>query len=151
LAPEQFSCNKEKIFWTLVFFKDGQAVRWSKNLFCQEVDTGIFSIQFWTDFEQQFQSQFFPVNVEADTVNILEGSSYYQGNWMVDDYLDSFQILILDTGYIDPWTLGIKFHQGLKLNIQSQITTMPFGHQSGSLVHSCLEDQPGVVMGIKEN
>jgi len=49
--------------------------------------------------------------VEADTVNILEGSSYYQGNWMVDDYLDSFQILILDTRYIDPWTLvvmGIK-------------------------------------------
>ena len=99
---DKFSCNKEKIFWTLVFFKDGQAVRWSKNLFCQEVDTGIFSIQSWTDFEQQFQSQFFPVNVEADTVNILEGSSYYQGNWMVDDYLDSFQILILDTGYIDP-------------------------------------------------
>ena len=124
---DKFSCNKEKIFWTLVFFKDGQAVRWSKNLFCQEVDTGIFSIQSWTDFEQQFQSQFFPVNVEADTVNILEGSSYYQGNWMVDNYLDSFQILILDTGYIDPWTLGVKFHQGLKLNIQSQITTMPFG------------------------
>jgi len=23
LAPEQFSCNKEKIFWTLTFFKDG--------------------------------------------------------------------------------------------------------------------------------
>jgi len=100
-------------------------MRWSKNLFCQEVDTGIFPIQSWTDFEQQFQ--FFPVNVEADTVNILEGSLYYQGNWMVDDYLDSFQILILDAGYIDPWTLGVKFHQDLKLNIQSQITTMPFG------------------------
>jgi len=33
LAPEQFSCNKEKIFWTLTFFKDGRATRWSENLF----------------------------------------------------------------------------------------------------------------------
>jgi len=31
LAPEQFSCDKEKIFWTLVFFKDEQVARWSEN------------------------------------------------------------------------------------------------------------------------
>jgi len=42
---------------------------------------------------------------------------------MVNDYLDSFS----DTRYTDPWTLVVKFHQDLKLNIQSQITTMPFG------------------------
>ena len=77
LAPEQFSCDEEKIFWTLAFFKDGRAVRWSENLFRQEADTGIFPIQSWADFEQQFQSQFFPVNTEADAVNALEGSAYY--------------------------------------------------------------------------
>ena len=27
LAPEQFSCDEEKIFWTLAFFKDGRAAR----------------------------------------------------------------------------------------------------------------------------
>jgi len=27
LALEQFSCDKEKIFWTLAFFKNGQAMR----------------------------------------------------------------------------------------------------------------------------
>jgi len=27
LAPEQFICNKEKIFWTLAFFKDGHAAK----------------------------------------------------------------------------------------------------------------------------
>ena len=92
----------------------------------QEADTGIFPIQSWAHFEQQFQSQFFPVNAEADTVNTLEGSSYYQGNWMVDNYLDSFLILVSDTGYTDPWTLVVKFCQGLKSNIQGQIATMPF-------------------------
>jgi len=51
LAPEQFTCDEEKIFWTLIFFKDRRAAKWSENLFHQEADTGIFPIQFWTDFE----------------------------------------------------------------------------------------------------
>jgi len=127
LAPEQFTYDKEKIFWTLAFFKDGHAAKWSENLFCQEADTGVFPIQSWVDFEQQFRSQFFPVNVEADAINTLEGSSYYQENRTVDDYLDSFLILASDAGYMDLWTLVVKFRRRLKLNIQSQITTMPFG------------------------
>jgi len=44
LALEQFTCNKEKIFWTLAFFKNGCATKWSENLFHQEADTGIFPI-----------------------------------------------------------------------------------------------------------
>jgi len=46
---------------------------------------------------------------------------------MVDNYLDSFLTLVSDAGYTDPRTLVVKFHRGLKSNIQSQITTMPFG------------------------
>jgi len=109
LAPEQFSCNEKKIFWTLAFFKDGHAARWSENLFRQESDTGVFPIQSWADFEQQFRSQFFPVNAEVDAVNTLEGSAYYQGNRTVDDYLDSFLTLVSDAGYTDPRTLVVKF------------------------------------------
>jgi len=45
----------------------------------------------------------------------------------VDNYLDSFLTLVLDAEYTDPQTLVVKFHQGLRLNIQSQIATMPFG------------------------
>jgi len=109
LALEQFSCDEEKIFWTLAFFKDGHVARWSKNLFCQEADTGVFPIQSWADFKQQFRSQFFLVNAEADAINVLEGSSYYQGNWTVDDYLDCFLTLVSDAGYTNPRTLVMKF------------------------------------------
>jgi len=45
----------------------------------------------------------------------------------VDDYLDSFLILVSDAGYMDLWTLVVKFRRELKLNVQSQIATMPFG------------------------
>jgi len=92
-----------------MFFKGGHAAKWSENIFRQEADTGVFPIQTWGDFEQQFQLHFFPANTEADTINALEGTSYHQGNRTVDDYLDSFQALVSDVGYMDPRTLVVKF------------------------------------------
>jgi len=126
LALEQFHDEEEKILWALTFFKSGHAAKWSENVFLQEADTGVFSIQTWRDFEQQFQVHFFPVNVEADAINALEGIFYYQEGRMVDDYLDNFQALVSDAGYIDPRTLVVKFRQGLRIGIQNQIATMPY-------------------------
>jgi len=127
LAPEQFHNEQEKILWALTFFKDGHATKWSENVFRQEADTGVFPIQTWGDFEQQFRIHFFPVNAEADAINALEGASYHQGGQTVDDYLDNFQALVSDAGYMDPWTLVVKFQRGLRLGIQNQIATMPYG------------------------
>ena len=45
---------------------------------------------------------------------------------MVNNYLDSFQALVSDTGYMDLWTLVVKFRQGLRLGIQNQIATIPY-------------------------
>jgi len=92
-----------------MFFKGGHATKWSENMFCQEADTGVFPIQTWGDFKQQFQIYFFPINIEADMINALEEASYHQGGQTVDDYLDNFQALVSDTGYTDPWTLVVKF------------------------------------------
>jgi len=127
LAPEQFHDEQERILWALTFFKGGHAAKWSENVFRQEADTGVFPIQTWGDFEQQFQLHFFPANAEADAINALEGTSYHQGNQTVDDYLDSFQALVFNTGYMDPRTLVVKFRRGLRLGIQNQIATMPYG------------------------
>jgi len=92
-----------------MFFKSSRAAKWSENMFRQEVDTGIFPIQTWRDFEQQFQVHFFSVNAEADAINALEGTSYHQEGQTVDNYLNNFQALVSDTGYIDPRTLVVKF------------------------------------------
>jgi len=109
LVLEQFHDEEERILWALMFFKGGHAAKWSKNVFRQEADTGVFPIQTWRDFEQQFQLHFFPVNAEADAINALEGTSYHQGGRTVDDYLDNFQALVSDAGYMDPQTLVVKF------------------------------------------
>ena len=83
LAPEQFHNEQKRILWALTFFKGGRAAKWSENVFRQEVDTGVFPIQTWGDFKQ-FWLHFFPANVEADAINTLEGTSYHQGNQIVD-------------------------------------------------------------------
>jgi len=44
----------------------------------------------------------------------------------VDDYLDNFQALVSNAGYMDPQTLVVKFQQGLRLGIQNQIATMSY-------------------------
>ena len=127
LALEQFHDEQERILWALMFFKGGRAAKWSENIFRQEADTGVFPIQTWGDFEQQFRLHFFPANAEVDVINTLKGTSYHQGNQTVDDYLDSFQALVSDMGYTDPRTLVVKFQRGLRLGIQNQIATMPYG------------------------
>jgi len=127
LALEQFHNEEERILWALTFFKSGRAAKWSENVFRQEADTGVFPIRTWRDFEQQFRVHFFLANAEADAINALEGTSYHQGGRTVDDYLDNFQALVFDAGYTDPRTLVVKFWQGLRLGIQNQIATMPYG------------------------
>ena len=64
--------------------------------------------------------------MEADAINALEGTSYHQEGWTVDDYLDNFQALVSNTGYTDPQTLVVKFRRDLRLGIQNQIATMPY-------------------------
>ena len=120
-----------------MFFKGGHAAKWSENVFRQEVDTGVFPIQTWRDFEQQFRLHFFPVNVEANAINMLEGTSYYQRGQIVDDYLDNFQALVSDAGYTDPQTLVVKFRRDLRLGIQNQIVTMPYGRPANNDPDTC--------------
>jgi len=45
---------------------------------------------------------------------------------MVDDYLDNFQALVSDIGYMNPQTLVVKFRRDLRIGIQNQIATMPY-------------------------
>jgi len=47
--------------------------------------------------------------MEVDAINTLEGTSYHQGGWTVNDYLDNFLTLVSDADYMDPWTLVVKF------------------------------------------
>jgi hypothetical protein len=63
----------------------------------------------WVDFKDEFCKDFLPLNAEATVMNVLETSMYFQGKWMVDDYLDHFQDLVYDSRYTNPKTIMVNF------------------------------------------
>jgi hypothetical protein len=92
--------------------KSGWAGRWATREFeykAPSQDEGLHSPD-WVNFENEFRKDFLPLNAEAMAVNVLEMSTYFQGKWMVDDYLDQFHDLVYDSRYTNPKTIMVKFH-----------------------------------------
>jgi len=82
LVLEQFHNKQKRILWALTFFKGSHAAKWSGNMFCQEENTGVFPIQTWGDFEQQFWVYFFLVNVvkgEKGTISLAQAKDMVPG------------------------------------------------------------------------
>jgi hypothetical protein len=97
------------------FMKTGQAAQWAHQELELEASQGLLWFVDWLDFEDEFWKDFTPLNAEASVVNILESTSYFQGWWSVDDYLDQFQDLIYDSGHTDHKTIVVKFWRGLHI------------------------------------
>ena len=60
----------------------------------------------------------------------LETSSYFQGHYIVDKYIDDFQDLIDHTGYMKGLAIIIKFQCRLQQDIQDIIAQISTGHPS---------------------
>jgi len=71
-----------------------------------------------------------PLNSEAAAVNVLETPSYFQGRWLVDNYLNQFKDLIEHSGYSDPKTIVVKFRQGLNCQMSMALAGMTYRRPS---------------------
>jgi len=90
--------------------KTGHANCWVMHEFKFKTKTSHLHFIDWLNFEEEFRKDFLLLDAEAAAVNILKTSTYFQGKYSVDNYLDVFKDLIEDLGYIDPKTIVIKFH-----------------------------------------
>ena len=131
LCPDQFIDEQALIIWAMSYMKSGRAARWADRVFRYEhSNPGVFRFLDWEDFQGEFKKEFTPANSEANAVNKLEESGYFQKTRSVDDYLDEFKDLIWDSGYKDPKTIVVKFRRGLSAPIQNAIATMVTGRPS---------------------
>jgi len=119
--------------------KTGCASHWATHEFEQEARINRLCFLNWLDFKDEFQKNFMPLDLEAAAINILETTTYFQGKWMVDDYLDQFWDLIYDSGYTNPKTVMVKFRRGLDSPRGNDIRKA-FRYGPGSLVPSCSPD-----------
>ena len=79
LCPEAFPDKTTQIIWALLFMKSDQAYCWAQRALDFEVRVGALQFLDWADFEKEFQKDFTPLNAKATAVNMLEGTSYFQG------------------------------------------------------------------------
>jgi hypothetical protein len=133
LCPEEFPDEQTKIMWAMSYMKTGRAQRWTARVFRWESSTeneGHTRFLDWEDFRDEFRKEFTPAHADALAINRLESSAYYQRNRSLDDYIDEFQDLIVDSGYTDPKTIVVKFRRGLNTQIQNTVATMAAGRLS---------------------
>ena len=119
LSAKQFACDQDKILRVLSFLRNNFTSKWSEIIFHKESTTSTFPNTIWLNFKQFFQEYFFPINTTIEAVNKLEEAIYYQGSYIVENYLDEFQSPVLEANYIDPYTLVVKFYRDLYNTIQN--------------------------------
>ena len=82
------------------------------------------------NFKLELHKEFCPAHSDSAAINKLESTSYYQRTQSVDDYLDEFLDLIVESKYTDPETLVVKFRRGLDPQTQNVVATMMNGRPS---------------------
>jgi Retrotransposon gag protein/Zinc knuckle len=130
LCPEEFRDDQTKIVWAMSYMKSKRAAKWTTRIFRWEElpeNFGYTKFLDWEDFREEFKKEFTPAHMDSLVINRLESMAYYQKSRSLDDYLDEFQDLVADSGYMDPKTLVVKFRQGLNPQIQNAVATMASG------------------------
>ena len=57
------------------------------------------------EFCTEFKKEFTPAHADALALNQLESTAYYQRSQSLDEYLDEFLDLVVNSGYTDPKTI----------------------------------------------
>ena len=108
--------------------KSRQAPKWAACVFkWEEENAGDSRFLDWDNFKLELHKEFCPANSEATAINKLESTTYDQRTRSVDDYLDKFLDLVVESGYTDPKVLVVKFRRGLDPQIQNAVATMANG------------------------
>jgi hypothetical protein len=133
LCLEEFPNDQTKIIWAMSYMKADRAQKLTARVFRweqQPENSDQNRFLDWEDFREEFRKEFAPSHADALAINRLESNGYYQKNRSLDDYVDEFQDLIVDSGYTDPKTIVVKFRRGLNTQIQNAIATMASGRPS---------------------
>jgi hypothetical protein len=69
----------------------------------------------------EFASVFYLENEATAALMTLESDRYFQGKQNINTYTDEFRKLIVLSGYTDPITIILTFHQGLHPTTQDKI------------------------------
>lgn len=123
LNADVFTSDRQRIHWALSYFKSGRAARFADRILRAEKDQDVV-IDTWTDFEKEFIQRFCEVNERVNALTKLEGTSWYQRNTHIDDYIDAFEEIVALAQLQTDVGLVMKFRRGLNGSLQDRIAEM---------------------------
>jgi hypothetical protein len=121
LTATNFVDKQVHIHWAQSYFKGGRAASFTECILQQELRSGKMCFASWSEFTEEFTLTFCPENEATTTLMRLEYDCYFQGKWNVGVYINEFKDLVNLSGYTNPITIMLKFHQGLNLTTQDRI------------------------------
>jgi hypothetical protein len=80
----------------------------------QEIMSGQMTFADWNEFTAEFVLMCCPENKATTALMQLESKRYFPGRYNVEVYTDEFKDLINMSGYMDPITIVLKFHRGVR-------------------------------------
>jgi hypothetical protein len=78
-------------------------------MMCFKVCTGSSKFTDWNEFCKTFMAEFCLKNKTQMALTRLKMPSFYQGHWMVNEYVDKFYNLINTAEYKEGLVIIIKF------------------------------------------
>ncbi|KAF5365118.1 hypothetical protein D9758_011029 [Tetrapyrgos nigripes] len=140
-----FVNDQAKIMWALSYFVSGHAAVYRQAVLNHNTLFGKPHFTNWAEFEADFAKEFLPEDDCVQASLVLEGTSYFQGNSSVDNYIDMFRSYVTLAGLnVEPvlyapnlsdpviagrlpdarnvgQTVVLKFCQGLKPSVERKV------------------------------
>ncbi|KAG6867157.1 hypothetical protein C0993_006178 [Termitomyces sp. T159_Od127] len=98
---------------------------------------GIRSFTDWAAFEKDFQAEFFLIDpAKSATLALCNREQYGQGKQTLDEYINSFQVLVKQAAYPNGLQLCLTFQDGLHPTLMEHIDNLAKDHPDNEQVAS---------------
>ncbi|KAG6882136.1 hypothetical protein C0993_011802, partial [Termitomyces sp. T159_Od127] len=111
------------IAWMLSYMKAGQASTYALHVLQRPGGVGSFTD--WAAFEKDFQAEFFLIDPAKSAALALRNREQYgQGKQTLDEYIDSFQVLVEQAAYSYGLQLCLTFQDDLHPALMERIDSL---------------------------
>jgi hypothetical protein len=121
--------------WAFSFMKNNRAACFIDRQMQNYQEVGSLPHSTWSEFVQEFVTEFCPKNEILMARTDLETSRYHQGTKTIDEYVDNFREMIGRAHYLKGSHIVLKFRQGLNPKIQDYVACLMNGRPSDESPH----------------
>ncbi|KAG6863123.1 hypothetical protein C0993_012777, partial [Termitomyces sp. T159_Od127] len=135
LSGDAFDSDTLRIAWVLSYMKAGQASTYALRVLQRPGGVGSFTD--WAAFKKDFQAEFFPIDpAKSAALALCNREQYGQGKRTLDEYIDSFQVLVEQAAYPDGLHLCLTFWDGLHPTLMERINNLAEGRPDDEQIAS---------------